>query len=308
MKWSYHLFRAFGIDVRVHSSFLIFLGLFSLKAAFDNGIAAALYWVGLFCTVFVLVVLHEFGHSLTAIHFGVPVRDITLLPIGGVARLDRPPREPWHEFLIAIAGPAVNFVLAIVLLFVAVPAALAEALADLKFLPSQFLLHLWVLNVVLLVFNLIPAFPMDGGRVLRSLLAMRLGYLRATRIATQVSKYLCILLFVWGLLSAHWLLCFITVFLYLGALAELQSAEAAQAYRATQDSDSQPSGQPAWWSQYPSDGMPHVSQTGPFAPPPPGSVPQPDLTARYEELKARGEKVTPVYSGGRIIAVIRQTD
>jgi len=308
MKWSYHLFRAFGIDVRVHSSFIIFLGLFSLKAAFDSGIAAALYWVALFCTVFVLVVLHEFGHSLTAIHFGVPVRDITLLPIGGVARLERPPSQPWHEFLIAIAGPGVNFVLAIVLLIVAVPAALAEVLAELTFSPGQFLVHLWVLNLVLLVFNLVPAFPMDGGRVLRSLLAMRMGYLRSTRIATKVSKYLCILLFIWGLVSSHWMLCFITVFLYLGALAELRAVESGQAYRTAQDSAPPPPGQPTWWSQYPSDGMPHVSQPGPFTPPPTGNTPQPDLTARYEELKAQGERVTPVYSGGRIIAVIRQTD
>jgi len=308
MKWSYPLFRVFGIDVRVHSSFLVFLAFIVLSTAFSEGLGNAIYAAVLVCSVFGCVVLHELGHSVAALHFGIPVKDITLLPIGGLARLGALPQKPWQEFLIAVSGPAVNFGLAVLLLALVIPAGLITVDSSISLTPAQFLFHLLIINVGLLLFNLVPAFPMDGGRILRALLAVRMGYLRSTRIATRIGKILCFFFFLYGLAGGNLILCLIAVFVYFGASMELQAVESGAASQAQGVPPSSSPQQPAWWSQFPSDGPPHAPQPGYPHQAPEESLPPRDLQARFEELRAQGEDVTAVYANGKIVAVIRQVD
>jgi len=176
----------FGIGIYVHATFLLlplFLFLINLGTA---GVGWALFAVMMIPAIFACVVLHELGHALAARHYGIETRDITLYPIGGVARLESLPQRPLQEFWIAVAGPAVNVAIAallggLLLLAIGVDSSfLTDSLAGLVLLP------LIGVNVLLVLFNMLPAFPMDGGRVLRALLAARLGQLRATTIATQI--------------------------------------------------------------------------------------------------------------------------
>jgi len=235
---SLRLFRVWGIDVQVHWSFLLILAygafIYSNSA---NPLAGALYGVVVILLLFVCVLLHEFGHALTAKYFKVNVPHITLLPIGGVAQLERMPRQPIQEFLIAIAGPAVNFVLAILLLPVALlvvglgmgSGSLTSLLAYAQsrmMTPSLdgLLVYLAVTNFALGLFNLLPAFPMDGGRVLRSLLAMAMPYVRATRIAVMVGRLMAVLLAFWGL-GGNIMLLLIAFFVYVGGRGELEAVE-----------------------------------------------------------------------------------
>jgi Zn-dependent protease/CBS domain-containing protein len=170
--------------------------------------------------LFVCVVLHEFGHALTARNFGIGTRSITLSPLGGIAQLERMSNKPWEEFWIAIAGPAVNVVIALVLgagIFAgyAVYAPIADTLA------WQFLLYLMAMNIGLVVFNLIPAFPMDGGRVLRAILALGLGQYRATRIAGFIGQAIAGCFVIGGIVQADFFLAFIGLFVFLGASQEV---------------------------------------------------------------------------------------
>src|SRR5260370_40066633 len=170
------------------------------------------------------VLAHEFGHIFTARAFGVSTPDVTLLPIGGVARLERIPEEPKQEFLIAIAGPLVNVAIAAVLIFALKAEAAFSDLADLNTPRVALLAKLASVNLFLVLFNLIPAFPMDGGRVLRALLAMRMNYARATHIAATVGQGLA---FVFGLIGLFYnpMLLFIAFFVYLGATSEAALAQ-----------------------------------------------------------------------------------
>src|SRR5690606_22047639 len=171
------------------------------------------------------VVLHESGHALMARKFGVPTEDITLLPIGGVARMQRMPDVPMQEFWIAIAGPAVNVVIAGVLFAgLVVTSGLRAATAEPSLTTSFFTNLMWV-NALLVAFNALPAFPMDGGRVLRSLLATQMDYSRATGIAVSIGQGMAILFGVAGFLMPHPMLLFIALFVYLGAEAELQMVQ-----------------------------------------------------------------------------------
>jgi Zn-dependent protease len=183
--------------------------------------------------LFGIIVLHELGHALTARQYGIKTRDITLLPIGGVARLERMPTDPKQELLVALAGPAVNFVLAGVLLGILItggemirnPEQLTADIltADMSTFGSNLVLQLFAANIFLAVFNLIPAFPMDGGRVFRALLAMRMDYVRATQISAKVGQYIAI---AFGLASfmlfEHFnpFLLVIALFVWAGAAAE----------------------------------------------------------------------------------------
>lgn len=213
------------IDIYLHWTFgLLLAGIFAFYLIQGETVAAALAGVGLVLAVFACVVLHELGHALTARHFDVPTRDITLYPIGGVARLQRIPEEPMKEFWIAVAGPAVNLVIAGMLLVGVVAAGASLAPAGLQDPGSNVLATLMWLNIVLVGFNLLPAFPMDGGRVLRALLATRLDYARATQIAASVGQGMAILFGLFGLISFNPVLLFIALFVYIGAQQEAQQA------------------------------------------------------------------------------------
>lgn len=225
MKWSWRIGQIAGISVFVHASFALLLVWVGLGQLAGGGTAAGIPGALLFTlSVFGVVVLHELGHALMARRFGVRTRDITLLPMGGVARLERMPGEPRQELLIALAGPAVNVVLAAAL-FVVLRVLDAPVLAPLDALGGSFLSRLMWVNVSLAAFNLLPAFPMDGGRVLRAGIAMRLGSLRATRIAARVGKAMAVVFGLLGLVSSPVLL-LIAVFVWFGASQELRAVEA----------------------------------------------------------------------------------
>ncbi len=217
MRWSWKVATVAGIPVRLHATFLFFLvWLFWMSLAGGRGLVDALESVGFILAAFACVVLHEFGHALTGRRFGVTTRDITLLPIGGVARLDRIPQKPSQEVAIALAGPLVNVVIAAALLFVMGVSPATFDLSNPSLLERSFLARLLFFNVIVTVFNLIPAFPMDGGRVLRALLATRLNYVRATQIAANVGQGIALLFGLLGLFGNPMLL-FIALFVFIGA-------------------------------------------------------------------------------------------
>lgn len=231
MKWSWELGRIAGIRIRMHWTFLLLLAWVAFSyAAADGGWIAAARGVGFILAVFGCVVLHELGHAVTARRYGVTTEDITLLPIGGVARMQRMPTEPMHEFWIAIAGPAVNVVIAAVL-FAGLFAAygLGAVTTEPSFSTSFFVNLMWV-NVALILFNVLPAFPMDGGRILRALLATRMDYRQATNIAASLGQMMAILFGVAGFF-VNPLLLFIALFVYMGAEAEAQTVDLRETLR-----------------------------------------------------------------------------
>src|SRR5947209_2165421 len=193
MRWSLKLGQIKGIKIYMHWTFLILVGwIFMVYLGQGQGIALALRGVGFILTVFGCVVLHELGHAVTAQRYHIRTRDITLLPIGGVARLERMPREPRQELWVALAGPAVNVIIAAVLGAILWLKGAFASVATIWRVSGSFLNQLMYVNLFLVAFNLIPAFPMDGGRVLRALLATRLDYARATEIAARVGQGLAI--------------------------------------------------------------------------------------------------------------------
>ncbi len=223
---SWKIGRFFGIDVYIHWSFWLLpvLVLFSQGGLGDLGTAAFL--LSILAAGFGCVVLHEYGHALAARAFGIGTRDITLYPIGGVARLESMGRKPWQEFWIALAGPAVNVVLILLLASVLTAAFLADPAGVPESLGVHFLSLLLALNIGMVVFNLLPAFPLDGGRVLRSLLSLGLGKLRATRLAARVGAVLAWLIALGGaLFLGNPTLLVIGLFVFLAGQQELQEVE-----------------------------------------------------------------------------------
>jgi Zn-dependent protease len=205
MLRAWKLGTAFGIGVYVHWTWTFLLLLVFVLLSFGSGLQTALAFVVFVVLIFACVVLHEFGHALTARHFGIQTRDITLYPIGGVARLERMSDKPWEEFWIAVAGPAVNVVIAALIAVFLVGVLTVHSAASLDDFVDLWdstglavLLLKWNLYVGV-AFNMLPAFPMDGGRVFRALLATRLGLLRATEIATRVAMVVAMLFVLAGL-------------------------------------------------------------------------------------------------------------
>jgi Zn-dependent protease/CBS domain-containing protein len=218
MKWQWKLGRFFGIDVYVHATFLLIIA-FVAWSHWAQGAARVVDGILFVLAIFACVVAHEYGHALTARRFGIKTRDITLYPIGGVARLERMPDKPMQELWVALAGPAVNVVIAAGLYAWLVMAHTLRPFGELTVTGGPFLERLLVTNLFLVGFNLIPAFPMDGGRVLRALLAMKLEYTRATGIAAGIGQGMALVLGLWGLFGNPMLL-FIALFVWIGAAQE----------------------------------------------------------------------------------------
>jgi Zn-dependent protease/CBS domain-containing protein len=208
----------------VHATFVVLLAWIALShLTHGHDLAMALGGVAYVLCVFAIIVLHELGHALTARRFGIATRDITLLPIGGVARLERMPTKPSEEFLVAIAGPAVNALLAGLLFAILLVTGASGDVMRLALVGGPLLAKLMWTNVGLAVFNLLPAFPMDGGRVLRALIALRTDYVRATDIAASVGQAVALVFGLVGLFSNPFLV-FIALFVWVGAQGEAQAA------------------------------------------------------------------------------------
>ena len=220
MKWSWRIGRFFGIDVNMHITFWLLIGWVVLSYYLQgSSLAATAEGVVFVLALFACVVLHEYGHALTARRYGIKTRDITLLPIGGLARLEKMPDEPSQELRVALAGPAVNVVIAAVLLAVLAITSSLVPLNSLNLGQGSFVEQLMIVNIGLVLFNMIPAFPMDGGRVVRALLAMRMDYTRATRIAANLGQSIAVIFGIVGLFINPFLL-FIAFFVWIGAHQE----------------------------------------------------------------------------------------
>lgn len=224
MKWSWRIGRLAGIDVFMHMTFPLLLAWAGLQyyqvRADPADVIVGLAFVGM---LFAIVVLHELGHALMARRFGIGTSDITLLPIGGVARLMRMPADPKQELFVALAGPAVNVALAALLAVVLIAFTEGGVSGGIDILFGNPLVNLFWVNVGLAIFNMVPAFPMDGGRVLRALLAMRLDFARATRIAAVVGQLLAVSFGILGLMGNP-ILVLIAVFVWMGAQAEVRAS------------------------------------------------------------------------------------
>lgn len=225
MKWSFKIATISGIGIYVHATFaliLLWVGLGSLSRGGNTN--EALADVVFVLALFGCVVLHELGHALMAKRYGIKTRDITLLPIGGVARLEKMPDKPMQELAVALAGPAVNIAIAAVIYVGLGVAGLWSPMTEQTMVDGPFLQRLLVVNIFLVLFNMLPAFPMDGGRALRAILASRVGQLRATRIAASVGQGMALLFGFVGLFSNPFLV-FIALFVWMGATAEYGLAQ-----------------------------------------------------------------------------------
>jgi Zn-dependent protease len=281
VAWSAKLGRFAGIDVYVHVTFLLLLAwiawIYWLETGTLGGVATGLTLILL---LFACVVLHEYGHALTARRFGIGTRHITLLPIGGIALLESMPRDPGQEILVALAGPAVNLVIAAAIWLLMLAGGAPGALPGLEIAEGSLLPTLLAANLMLAIFNLLPAFPMDGGRVLRAILSYRMGRVRATRAAASIGQVLAVGLGLLGLFGNPFLI-LIAVFVWLGAGAEAGAVEV----------DARLSRQPA--------GRAMITDFQALAPG--------DTLARAVELTLSGaQKDFPVLDGGRIAGVLTQ--
>lgn len=220
MTWSFTIGSLFGSELRVHATFLLLLAWIGTSAWLDSGPMDAIVNVAFVLALFACVVAHEFGHALVARKFGVKTPDITLLPIGGMARLERIPEDPRQEIAVALAGPAVNLGLWLVLSLILEFGNSVASLARIDDPAQGFIERLAAVNLFLVVFNLIPAFPMDGGRVLRALLAVRLNRSQATRIAASAGQVIAFGFGYLGLTTGNPLLLLIAVFVFMAAMAE----------------------------------------------------------------------------------------
>ncbi len=225
MKWSWKLGEISGIAVSIHATFLLLVAWFTVVYWFEvRSVARAASGVALFLLLFGCVLLHELGHALTAQRFGLTTREITLLPIGGIARLERMPDDPMQSLWITLAGPAVNIAIAVALFMALQVTGTWQPVTHISLANGPFLERLMLVNVSLVIFNMLPAFPMDGGRALRALLATRMDDRRATRIAARLGQGMAVVFAIVGWL-ANPLLILIALFVWTGAAQEARMAD-----------------------------------------------------------------------------------
>lgn len=222
--WSFCIGKIWGIEVRIHSLFVALLAIIALVETAQWGIAGGILYVILMAFVFSFVLLHELGHCLVARYHNIAVRDITLWPFGGIASMDRISRNPRVEMKIAVAGPLVN----LILMLIFSPLALLFT----YILPQHawFFVYLVIANLLLMSFNLLPAFPMDGGRIYRAWLARRYTYVTATRKAVKIGNIVAIFLGILGIVSAHFWLTIISLIVIMASHQELAMTEAEAIY------------------------------------------------------------------------------
>ena len=229
MRWSYKIGKLAGIDVFIHVTFFLLLAWIAFSYYFQSqSVSFAVSGVMFLIVIFACVVLHELGHALMAKKYGIDTRDIILLPIGGVARLEKMPDKPKQELWVALAGPAVNVVIVKVLAVYLLLTGGFTPMEQLAAGSASFLERIMAANLFLILFNMIPAFPMDGGRVLRAVLAMRLSYSKATRYAAVLGQSIAILFGIVGLLYNPFLL-LIAVFVWFGASQESKLSQVKSA-------------------------------------------------------------------------------
>ncbi len=229
MKWSWKVARIAGIDVFIHSTFLILIAWIGFSYWItQRSLIAVANGVIFILLLFLIVLMHEFGHSLAAKKFGISTRDITLLPIGGLSRLERMPKVPKHELWVALAGPLVNVVLAAIFFVWLYLTGGLSNITNTTVVEGTLLQRVAYANMILLLFNLIPAFPMDGGRVLRAFLAMRMEYTQATQTAATIGQGFALIFGLVGLLFNPFLI-FIAFFVWIGASQESSSVQVKEA-------------------------------------------------------------------------------
>lgn len=220
-KWALYLGKIANIKIYIHWTFVLLIAwIFFIHARMGQAWSAGLLGVAYILALFGCVVLHEFGHALTAKRYKIKTRDITIYPIGGIASLEKMPEKPGQELLVAFAGPAVNIVIALVLWIYMRSTGSMPDMSMLKDVGNMqelpFVFNLFAANIALVVFNLIPAFPMDGGRILRAILAFRMDRSQATRVAAAIGRFFAMIFVIVGIFYNFWL-AFIGLFIYLGA-------------------------------------------------------------------------------------------
>jgi len=283
MKWSWKLGKIAGIELKIHLTFFFLVIWIGLSTLINGGSsAAALTEILFILALFLCVVLHEFGHALAAKAFGISTRDITLLPIGGLARLETMPEDPKEEFIVAAAGPAVNIIIAGLLFGMLLVSGTFNEALDLSLLMDNFWLRLLTVNLTLVIFNLIPAFPMDGGRVLRSILASQMDYVKATRIAANVGRGLAVIMGIAGFFLNPWLI-LTAIFIWSGAGAEAESVKLKAGLKGLRVRD-------ALVSQFY-----QVDANQPL-----GQV--------FQVMMSAGQSTVPVVSNGAYLGIIRRYD
>jgi Zn-dependent protease len=232
MSWSFRVTRIAGIEIRIHVTFFLLLAWIAIAHYARGGTPAMVQGIVFVCALFGCVLLHELGHAFAAARYGIKTPDITLLPIGGVARMQRIPEHPVQELVVAVAGPLVNVVIALGLTIgLGAAARIWSPNLQLENPHIPLLLQLRNVNVWLVLFNLIPAFPMDGGRILRALLAMRMSYARATALAARIGQFMAFVFALWGLAVGNPLLMLIALFVYMGAAEEAAVTQMREAAR-----------------------------------------------------------------------------
>lgn len=236
MRWSFPIGRLLGSELRVHYTFLLLVAFIGGSAWMNAGPEAALINTVYVLALFACVIAHEYGHALTARAFGIPTPDITLLPIGGLARLARIPEKPVQEILVALAGPAVNVVI-FGLLFLSGYADFSGAAMTGTMTLAQLPAEIALLNLILAAFNMIPAFPMDGGRVLRAVLSLMTNRVRATRVAAFIGQGLAVVFALYGLYIGSFIYPLIAVFIFMAARAEAQDVQLRALARTTRVDD-----------------------------------------------------------------------